>query len=96
MNFISSRNDSEAISFKEAFWRGRAEDGGVYLPVDFGRLSASEIAAVQGLSFREGFAFLLAHLLPEIELSRSTQIVEAAFPEELFGEDPLKLSLIHI
>lgn len=90
MNFISSRNDSEAISFKEAFWRGRAEDGGVYLPVDFGRLSASEIAAVQGLSFREGFAFLLAHLLPEIELSRSTQIVEAAFPEELFGEDPLK------
>ncbi len=90
MNFISSRNDSKAISFREAFWRGRAEDGGAYLPADFGRLSASGLSSVQGLSFREGFAFLLSHLLPEIELSRSTQIVQAAFPEELFGEDPLK------
>ena len=53
MNYISTRGTAPRLDFEGAMLAGLAEDGGLYLPVDWPRFSRSEIRAMAGLSYED-------------------------------------------
>ncbi|MEM7295924.1 MAG: threonine synthase [Pseudomonadota bacterium] len=53
MKYISTRGRAPELSFEECMLTGLARDGGLYLPAEIPRLSASEIAEMAGQSYEE-------------------------------------------
>ncbi len=53
MHYISTRGGAPALDFEGATLAGLASDGGLYLPESWPQFSASEIAALAGLSYAE-------------------------------------------
>ena len=60
MRYISTRGAAPALDFREATLAGLAQDGGLYVPATWPHLSPTEIAALQGLSYAETAAQVLA------------------------------------
>ena len=53
VTFRSTNGRSPAVNLREALLAGQAPDGGLYLPEEFPRLAAAEIAAFAGLPYHE-------------------------------------------
>ena len=53
MDYISTRGGAPALDFEGATLAGLASDGGLYLPREWPRFSADEIAAMAGLPYAE-------------------------------------------
>ena len=53
MRYVSTRGAAPALSFEEAVLAGMAADGGLYVPDSIPAFSASEISAMQALSYPE-------------------------------------------
>ncbi|HSM52947.1 MAG TPA: threonine synthase [Erythrobacter sp.] len=53
MDYISTRGSAPALDFEGATLAGLASDGGLYLPREWPRFSADEIAAMAGLPYAE-------------------------------------------
>ena len=53
MKYISTRGQSPALTFEETMLTGLAPDGGLYVPETIPTMTASEIAALAGLSYEE-------------------------------------------
>ncbi|MGB6656032.1 MAG: threonine synthase, partial [Methylovirgula sp.] len=51
MNYISTRGEAPSLSFTDALIAGLAQDGGLYLPDAYPRLSEREIAGFAGLPY---------------------------------------------
>lgn len=59
MRYISTRGQSPALGFSDAVATGLAPDGGLYLPESLPTFTATELAALSGLSYADlCFAFL--------------------------------------
>jgi threonine synthase len=80
MDFISTRGSAPALDFAGATLAGLANDGGLYLPREWPRFSAAEIAAMAGLPYAELAArimqpFVEGSLTPE----RLRELTSAAY-----------------
>ena len=53
MDYISTRGRAPALDFAGATLAGLASDGGLYVPRQWPRFSAGEIAAMAGLPYAE-------------------------------------------
>jgi threonine synthase len=53
MDYVSTRGSARALDFEGVTLAGLASDGGLYLPRDWPRFSADEIAGMAGLSYVE-------------------------------------------
>ena len=53
MNYISTRGRAPVLGFEDAMLTGLARDGGLYLPETIPRMSAADIAALEGVSYEE-------------------------------------------
>ncbi len=53
MQYISTRGQIQAVSFKEAVMMGLADDGGLLLPVTIPQLNAEDLAAFTDLTYPE-------------------------------------------
>lgn len=53
MDYISTRGSAPALDFEGATLAGLASDGGLYVPREWPRFSADEIAALAGLPYAE-------------------------------------------
>ncbi len=51
MNYLSTRGEAPSLSFTDALIAGLAQDGGLYLPEAYPRLSEREIAGFAGLPY---------------------------------------------
>ena len=60
LRYISTRGGVAPCSFEEALFAGLAADGGLYLPERWPRLERDELAALQGASYQEVAARVLA------------------------------------
>ncbi|MDZ7756561.1 threonine synthase [Rhodohalobacter sp.] len=80
MKFISTRDNSPAVSFFEAMRRGLAPDGGLYMPEQIPKISEDFWSSIPGKSFPE-IAFEMAKPYLEEELTENTlrTVVEEAF-----------------
>ena len=53
MDYVSTRGAAPALNFEQVTLTGLASDGGLYLPREWPRFSAQEIAAMAGLPYAE-------------------------------------------
>jgi threonine synthase len=72
LRYVSTRGGVAPCSFEEVLFGGLAADGGLYLPERWPRLDRAELAALQGASYQEIAARVLAPFvgddLGEVEL----------------------------
>ncbi len=73
MRYVSTRGRAPELGFAQATLAGLADDGGLYVPADYPRLSEAEIAALAGLSYAETAARVLGPFvddaMPRAELA---------------------------
>ncbi len=90
MYFISTRG-GEKVTGAEAIVRGLAENGGLYVPESFPKITPEELAAMAELSYPERVAFVLGKYLGEelgeAYLKESCEKAYASFS----GDDPAPL-----
>ena len=60
VRYVSTRGGAVPCRFEEALFAGLAPDGGLYLPERWPRLERDELAALQGASYQEVTARVLA------------------------------------
>ncbi len=65
MRYVSTRGKVPAVDFEEALLAGLAPDGGLYLPEEWPRFSASDLDALKGLAYPELACKLMAPFLGE-------------------------------
>jgi len=53
MKYISTRNSSKTFEFKDVFIKGLADDGGLFIPKSFNKLSKSDIDEFKDLNYQE-------------------------------------------
>ena len=53
MNYFSSRNKNLNLSFKDIFFKGLSEDGGLFLPHQIPSLSDSVLKNFESCNFQE-------------------------------------------
>lgn len=105
MEYISTRGSAPALDFAGATLAGLASDGGLYVPREWPRFSAQEIAAMAGLPYAELAQrvmqpFVGESLTPErlLELTRAAYgrfAHKAVTPLEQFDEQHWLLELFH-
>ena len=89
MRYLSTRGGAKAQSFTEILLEGLAPDGGLFVPEKFPRLTAGELAAMRGMSYR-GLAFaLLSRFADDIPAADLKRIVEATYTKKVFGGDDI-------
>jgi len=105
MDYISTRGSAPALDFAGATLAGLANDGGLYVPREWPRFSADEIAAMAGLPYAELAArvmqpFVGDSLTPERLLELTTQAYgrfahKAVTPLKQLDEQLWLLELFH-
>ncbi|GGB92272.1 threonine synthase [Novosphingobium endophyticum] len=105
MEYISTRGSAPALDFEGATLAGLASDGGLYVPREWPRFSADEIAGMAGLPYAELAAkvmhpFVGASLTYERLLELTTQAYgrfshKAVTPLSQFDEQQWLLELFH-
>ena len=65
LRYVSTRGGVAPCGFEEALFAGLAGDGGLYLPERWPRLERDEVAALQGASYQEVAARILAPFVGE-------------------------------
>ena len=53
MNYISTRNSSNSLDFKDVFIKGLADDGGLYLPKSLHKYSQKDLDNFEGLKYTD-------------------------------------------
>jgi threonine synthase len=79
MELYSTNNKNNIVTFKEAVFKGIADDGGLFMPLEFKKFDNNFFKNIRTLPFNE-LAFLISnHLLnDEIESNDLREIVEKA------------------
>ncbi len=105
MDYISTRGSAPALDFAGATLAGLANDGGLYVPREWPRFSADDIAAMAGLPYAELAArvmqpFVGDSLTPERLLELTTQAYgrfahKAVTPLKQLDEQHWLLELFH-
>jgi threonine synthase len=99
MQYYSTNNKNNLVSFRDAVLKGIADDGGLYMPQEIPRLKKSFLQALNDLSFQE-IAFTLADSFTgDISKSDLSTIVEKSFtfdaPLVQLSKDLSILELFH-
>jgi threonine synthase len=80
MDYISTRGSAPALDFAGATLAGLASDGGLYVPREWPRFSADEIAAMAGLPYSELAARIMAPFVAgSLTETRLRELCEAAY-----------------
>ena len=93
MLYVSTRGGAKPQPFTAILLEGLAPDGGLFLPEEFPKLTAAELAAMRGMNYRDlAFAVLakFADDIPPVDLKR---LIGKTYTEAIFGSDditPLK------
>jgi threonine synthase len=70
MNFYSTNNKKESVTFRTAILQGLANDKGLFMPESIPQLEANFLANLSGLSFQE-ISFTIAQKFVEDEISNT-------------------------
>src|ERR1700694_301053 len=93
MLYVSTRSGAKPQPFTEILLEGLAPDGGLFLPEEFPRLSAADLSAMRGMSYRELAFAILSKFADDIPSGDLKRLVDATYTKKIFGSDdisPLK------
>lgn len=87
MNFISMHHTEPELCFREAFLKGRDDDGSIFVPDELPALDAEELKAWGHEPLRELAAHLLTRLVGDMDEASASALIREAFPEDYFAEE---------
>lgn len=88
MNYKSTRNGNVTVTAATAIARGISEDGGLFVPVEFPRLTAEDIRALAEMQYTDRAAFILQKYLTDFTAEEVRDCVDSAYTAEKFGAHP--------
>jgi threonine synthase len=93
MRYVSTRGRAKPQPFTEILFEGLAPDGGLFVPEEFPRIGAAELAAMRAMSYRELAFAILSKFADDIPSGDLKRVVAATYTKEIFGSEditPLK------
>ncbi len=94
MNYKSTRNSNVTVTAAGAIARGISEEGGLFVPAEFPKLTAADIKALADKSYTERAAFILDKFLTDFTADEVKECVEAAYTTEKFGAHPARITTL--
>lgn len=85
MKYISTRDKSLSLSSAEAIKRGLSEDGGLFVPEKFPKLTKAEIASLVDKSYIERANFVLSKYLTDFTDDEIKQCTSGAYGRRKFS-----------
>ncbi len=85
MNFSSTRNKEIKISASMAILKGLSEDGGLYVPESFPKVTAEEIEALSKKSYIEAAYEIIGKYLSDFTKEELTDCVQKAYAKDKFS-----------
>jgi threonine synthase len=89
MRYVSSRGGAKPLPFTEILLEGLAPDGGLFVPGEFPKLGASELAAMRGMSYPELAFAILAKFVDDIPSDDLKRLADRTYTKEIFGSDDI-------
>ena len=89
MRYASTRGGAKPQPFTEILLEGLAPDGGLYLPEEFPKLNAAELASMRGISYRELAFAILSKFADDIPSGDLKRLVEATYTKKIFGSEDI-------
>lgn len=84
MQYQSTRNKAYEVSAAEAIKKGLSEDGGLFVPESLPEVTAEEIGALAGCSYRERAYFILKKFLTDFSDAELSYCIDNAYTKEKF------------
>ncbi len=80
MKFVSTRGQAPELGFEDVLLAGLANDGGLYMPVDWPKFSEDQIAAFAGLSYQDlAYRVIRPYLGENVDDANVRQMIDAAY-----------------
>jgi len=89
MLYVSTRGGAKPQPFTAILLEGLAPDGGLFLPEEFPKLSAAELAAMRGMSYPQLALALLSKFADDVPAEDLKRLVEATYTGKIFGSEDI-------
>lgn len=87
MKYISTRDKSLKLNSAEAIKRGLSEDGGLFVPEEFPKITKAEINSLVGKSYIERANYVLAKYLTDFTKAEIEKCTNGAYGGDKFSSD---------
>lgn len=87
MMYKSTRNNNVAVTAAGAIAAGISEDGGLFVPTAFPKITAQDILSLADKNYVQRAQFVLGKYLTDFTAKEVEDCVTAAYTAEKFGED---------
>ena len=87
MQYHSTRDNSISVSAAQAIKQGLSEEGGLFVPESFPKISDEEIASLATKSYHERAYFVLSKFLTDFTEEELEKCIERAYTKEKFETD---------
>src|SRR5207302_7277880 len=89
MLYVSTRGRAKPQPFTEILFEGLAPDGGLFVPEEFPRIDAAELAAMRAMSYRELAFAILSKFADDVPPGDLKRVVAATYTKEIFGSEDI-------
>ena len=89
MQYHSTRNNNISVSSAQAIKQGLSEEGGLFVPESFPKVTLDEIAELSNKSYHERAYFVLSKYLTDFSSEDLKNCIENAYTKEKFGTDAI-------
>ena len=95
MKYNSTQDKSKSVLSAQAIAQGISQDGGLFVPESFPRLSSDELRAMLSMSYRDRAKSIIAKYLTDFTEEEIADCVDSAYTVEKFGsEDPAPIASV--
>ena len=89
MHYVSTRGLAKRQAFVEIVLEGLAPDGGLFLPEEFPKLNAAELAAMRGMSYPQLAFAILSKFADDIPAGDLKGLIDKTYTKAVFGSDDI-------
>lgn len=87
MNYISTRNSELKLKSSEAIKKGLSDDGGLFVPEDFPKITEEELKKMLGMSYIERANLVLRKFLTDFTVKEISDCTAGAYGNDKFSSD---------
>lgn len=89
MKYISTRNSELKLSSAEAIKKGLSDDGGLFVPENFPKLSKTELKKMLGMNYIERANLVLGKFLTDFTAEEISECTNGAYAGDKFSSDKI-------
>ena len=87
MIYHSTQDSTKSVASAQAIAQGISQDGGLFVPERFPRLSALDLRTMLDMSYRERAKFIISMYLTDFSAEEINDCVDSAYTADKFGSD---------